>query len=107
MGGERMRMLLKASVLALLMSSVAYGQSLADIARDNRHKQDAKAASIAAKPKVITNDDLSENSETSHSGQRTNTDAPKPLSRSQSASHQAAEHQSAEQWKRLILAQRS
>jgi hypothetical protein len=102
-----MQMFLKASVVALLMSSVAYGQSLADIARDNRNKQEAKAASTAAKPKVITNDDLSGNSETSQSGRRINTDAPKPLSSSQSASRQSAEHQSAEEWKRLILAQRS
>jgi hypothetical protein len=111
-----MRMFLKASVLALLMSSVAYGQSLADIARDNRHKQEAKAASAAAKPKVITNDDLSENAETPpmspQSEQRMKMDAPILPSSSQSAAHQgaehqSAEHQSAEQWKRLILAQRS
>lgn len=106
-----MRMLLKAPVLALLMSSVAYGQSLADIARDNRHKQDAKAASATAKPKVITNDDLSGNSDappmSPQSEQRMKTDAPILPSSHQPASHQAAEHQSAEQWKRLILAQRS
>ncbi len=41
---------LRAKVLsiALLMSSVAYGQSLGDVAKENREKQKAKAAPLTA-----------------------------------------------------------
>jgi hypothetical protein len=40
------------------MGSVAYGQSLGDIARENREKQNAEAAASTTPPKVITNKDL-------------------------------------------------
>jgi hypothetical protein len=50
-------MLLKILAIAMLMGPVAYGQSLGDIARENREKQAAEDAS-AAKPRVITNANL-------------------------------------------------
>ena len=45
--------------IALLMGPMAFGQSLGDIARENREKQSAEdASSSSVKPKVITNKDL-------------------------------------------------
>jgi hypothetical protein len=46
----------------LLLGLAAYGQSLGEIARQYREKQDAEQAS-GAKPKVFTNKDLPENPE--------------------------------------------
>jgi len=54
-------MFLKILAIALLMSLAAFGQSLGDIARANRDKQDAEDEQSAAKPKVITNADLPKN----------------------------------------------
>jgi hypothetical protein len=51
------RMFLKLSAIALLMNLAAYAQSLGDVARENREKQNAEAAS-GTQPKVITNQDL-------------------------------------------------
>jgi hypothetical protein len=48
--------------VAMLMSLAAYGQSLGDIARMNREKQDAQEAS-GVRPRVITNKDLPEDPE--------------------------------------------
>jgi hypothetical protein len=53
------RILLKISAVALLLNLTAYGQSLADIARQYKEKQDA-AETSGVKPKVITNQDLGE-----------------------------------------------
>ncbi|MGA7080290.1 MAG: hypothetical protein WBQ43_08715 [Terriglobales bacterium] len=85
--------------IALLMSSVAYGQSLGDVAKENREKQKAKAAASTAKPKVITNEDLpakpaaiSEESE----------DKTRP-----STSPVPSGGMSSEQWKSLILSRKN
>jgi len=51
------RMFLRTLAIALLMCSTGYGQSLGEIARENRDKQNADPAPTA-KPKVITNKDL-------------------------------------------------
>jgi hypothetical protein len=51
------RMFLRALAIALLMRPAGYGQSLGEVARENRDKQNADA-SPTAKPKVITNKDL-------------------------------------------------
>src|SRR5258708_39889217 len=59
------RTFLKVFSIALLMSSAAYGQSLGDVARQNREKQSAQDASSAAKPKVITNANLPKDPEAS------------------------------------------
>jgi hypothetical protein len=53
---------LKLSAVALLMNLAAYGQSLADVARQYKEKQDA-AETSGVKPKVITNQDLGEGPE--------------------------------------------
>jgi hypothetical protein len=56
------RIFLKISAVALLMNLAAYGQSLADIARQYKEKQDA-AQTSGVKPRVITNQDLGEGPE--------------------------------------------
>ena len=95
------RMFLKILPIALLMSSVVYGQSLGDVARENREKQKAKNASSTAKPKVIANEDLPKNPDADagprESGGKLEAASPKAPSGGQSA----------EQWKRQILAQKS
>jgi len=52
------QILLKSFFIALLMQSAVYGQSLGEVARENRDKQSDEDTSAAAKPKVITNKDL-------------------------------------------------
>jgi hypothetical protein len=52
----------KIFAIAVLMSAAAYAQSLGEVARENKEKQ-AAADSTAAKPKVITNQDLGEGPE--------------------------------------------
>ena len=51
--------------LALLISTASFGQSLGDVARENREeKEKQKAASaLAAQPRVITNKDLPQDPE--------------------------------------------
>jgi acetyl-CoA carboxylase beta subunit len=94
------RIALKILPIALLMSSVVYGQSLGDVARENREKQKTKAASPAAKPKVITNESLPRNP---HAG---------PIEtegklKAASTRVPSGGGQSAEQWKSRILAQKN
>src|SRR5450755_4803758 len=60
--GPMQRMFLKALAIACLMSMPAYGQSLGEIAREYREKQNAQEAS-GAEPKVFTNKDLPANPE--------------------------------------------
>jgi len=60
--GPMQRMFLKALTIAFLMSMPAYGQSLGEIAREYREKQNAQEAS-GAEPKVFTNKDLPANPE--------------------------------------------
>ena len=59
--------------LALLISTAAYGQSLGDVARENREeKEKQKAASAsAAQPRVITNKDLPQDREQTEDGPQT------------------------------------
>jgi hypothetical protein len=110
------RTFLKILAIALLISSAAHGQSLGDIARENRERQNANDASSAAKPKVITNADLPKDPEANSGPSEARSGA------SASASNQAAQDRSAdrrfaqqrlaeqragEQWKRRILAQKN
>src|SRR5579862_4057543 len=60
--GPMQRMFLKALAIACLMSMSAYGQSLGEIAREYREKQNEQEAS-GAEPKVFTNKDLPANPE--------------------------------------------
>ena len=84
--------------IALLMSAVVYGQSLGDIARENREKQKAKDASSTATPKVITNENLPKSPDT---------EARPPQSEEKTAAARISSvGQSAEQWKSQILVQK-
>jgi len=96
-----MRMFLKIAALAVLLSSVAYSQSLGDVARENREKKKAKAASSTAQPKVITNENLPKHPDADagpppEDGGKMTAEAPKAPSADQSA----------EEWKSRILAQK-
>jgi len=88
------------------MISAAYGQSLGDIARANREKQNAENAS-AAQPKVITNANLPKDPDANEEP----AEAPSGASVSstaadhRSAQQRLAEQRAADQWKRQILAQ--
>ena len=92
--------------IALLMISAAHGQSLGDIARANREKQNAENAS-AAQPRVITNANLPKDPEANEerveapSGASVNSTA----ADHRSAQQRLAEQRAADQWKRQILAQ--
>jgi len=94
--------------IALLMISAAYGQSLGDIARANREKQNAENAS-AAQPKVITNANLPKDPDANEEP----AEAPSGASVSstaadhRSAQQRLAEQRAADQWKRQILAQKN
>ena len=97
------RRLLRVLAIALLLELAALGQSLGDIARENRDKQNPGAGSTK-QPAVITNDDL---------GKDLGEDA-KPLAHTASnkADHHPAVEQhpvdqrAAAQWKKQILAQK-
>jgi predicted RNase H-like nuclease (RuvC/YqgF family) len=101
------RMFLKVFAIALFVNSAAYGQSLGDIARENREKQSAQDASSTAKPKVITNANLPKDPDAKQE--------PTEAQSGASVSNKAADHRSAQQrladqrladqWKRQILAQ--
>lgn len=96
--------------IAVLMTSAAYGQSLGDIARENREKRNTDNAA-GNQPKVITNQDLGlpEDAEDSlGSGEAQS--GPSIRARSSAADYRSAEQRraeqrAAEQWKRQILAQ--
>ena len=99
------RVFLKIFAIALLMSLAAYGQSLGDIARENREKK-SEAAS-AAQPKVITNANLPKDPDANQEPAEAQSEA---SASSQAADHRSAqqrlaEQRAADQWKRQILAQ--
>jgi predicted RNase H-like nuclease (RuvC/YqgF family) len=86
----------------------AYGQSLGDIARANREKQNAENAS-AAQPKVITNANLPKDPDANQEPAEAQSGA---SARSQAVDHRSAqqrltEQRAADQWKRQILAQKN
>jgi acetyl-CoA carboxylase beta subunit len=101
-----MRVALKILPIVLLMSAVVYGQSLGDVARENREKQKARDASSNTKPKVITNENLPKNPD-GDAGTRESEEKMETVSPKAPSGGQSAEHQSAEQWKRQILAQKN
>jgi hypothetical protein len=114
--GAMQPVLVKIFAIVLLTSPAAYGQSLGDIARENREKQNAEDGSLATpKPKVITNADLPKDP---------NAGSPQPQSAGnikvadphsadlhsadrRSAQQTLAQQRAADQWKRQILAQKS
>jgi len=116
---------LKILAMALLMSLGAFGQSLGDVARENRDKQNADGAPSTAKPKVITNADLPKNPDAnpgtpeappsasatidSKAADRRSGDQRVANRRSadrRAAEQRLAEQRAADQWKRQILAQK-
>jgi predicted RNase H-like nuclease (RuvC/YqgF family) len=109
------KMFLKIVAIAFLLHLAAYGQSLGEIARENREKQNAEDTSSAAKPKVITNKDLPQdlNANTAPREAQTATSAPanSKIAADRSADihferQRVAEQRAAEQWKRQILTQK-
>jgi predicted RNase H-like nuclease (RuvC/YqgF family) len=83
--------------LAISLGVLCYGQSLGDVAREQRQKQQAKNAQ--AEPKVITNEDLPAHSDSNDSP------ASSPAG-GESAPSQPMGSRSAEEWKAEIAAQR-
>ena len=97
--------------IALVLGSAAYGQSLGDVARENRERQNAEdAVSTTPKPKVITNADLPKDPNAS-------APEPQPLTTGKagdphsdgrhSAPQTVAQQRVADQWKRQILAEKN
>jgi hypothetical protein len=101
------RILLKILAFALLTNLAAYGQSLGDIARENREKQNAASAS-APPPVVITNKDLpgDPDADQSHGDGQPEAGAipTKPASHRAAEPNLAQQH-AVQQWKKQILAQ--
>jgi hypothetical protein len=89
----------------LLMSASVYGQSLGDVARENREK---KAATTSTQAKVITNADLTQDPDGGESaGEAQRAGSPESAGASRKAADQrAAEQRAAERWKQRILAQK-
>jgi len=81
----------------LVIASLAYGQSLGDVAREQRQKQQTKQAQAAAK--VITNEDIPEHADGGVSTVGTG-------SASDPAPSQPMGSKSADQWKAQIAAQK-
>jgi predicted RNase H-like nuclease (RuvC/YqgF family) len=84
--------------IALWMSAAAYGQSLGEVARQNREKQKAKDASSTAKPEVITNENLPKSPDTESRPPQSEEKTP--------AAKISSAAQSAEQWQSQILVQK-
>jgi len=109
-------MFLRILAIALLVNLAAYGQSLGDIARENREKKNIEDPS-AAPPKVITNKDLPKDPNANQGpseaapGATAASSAPdrsaeqRPTEQ-RSAQQRLAEQRAADQWKRQILAQK-
>jgi predicted RNase H-like nuclease (RuvC/YqgF family) len=98
-----------ALAIALLMGVAAHGQSLGDIARENREKK-TEDASVAS-PKVITNKDLPQDPDAgaNAAGSKAADQSPvtpRPVDH-RSAQQRLAEQRAAENWQRQILAQKN
>jgi len=85
--------------LVISLAVLSYGQSLGDVAREKRQKQEAKKT--AAAPKVITNEDLPEHPDSNDSAASSQT------SGSDRSPSRPPGSKSAEQWKEEIAAQRN
>lgn len=99
------RITLDALRLVLLIASGGFGQSLGDVARENRENQKAKAASSAGKHTVVTNENLPKNRDADAEPPESERDVAAASSKIPSAGP-SAEHRSAEEWKSRILAQK-
>lgn len=112
------RMFLRVLAIGLLITAASYGQSLGDVARENREKKSAEDSSSSSPPKVITNKDLQKNADADQEpaeDSKPNVEAPPSASTQRSAQRAAhrsaqqrlAEQRAMDQWKRLILAQKN
>jgi len=112
------RMFLRVAAIALLATSAMYGQSLGDVARENRDKKQSEDAAGTA-PKVITNKDLPKDPDAnlespgtksvasaSASSEATELRPTDPQSADRLAEQRLAEQRAADQWKRQIQAQK-
>ena len=96
--------------LVFLLVTAGYGQSLGDVARENRQKQQAKdkdktKKDDSASHKVITNEDIPEKQDSSASESEDNSASNKDDESGDSAQSSAVT-QSGEQWKAAIQAQK-
>jgi hypothetical protein len=119
--GVMQRMFLRTLAIAFLMQSTGYGQSLGEVARANRDKQNAEDASPTAKPRVITNKDLPKDPNPSPapsqaqpvaSAATSSKDADRlsvehHLAEQRLAEQRLAQQHAADQWKRQILTQKN
>jgi len=87
-------------VLLFLLTSASYGQSLGDVAREQRQKQQTKDPKAAAK--VVTNDEIPESPDAASSSDDTDV-APE----SSTPAPSSAGKKTAEQWKAEIEARKS
>lgn len=106
MKGQRLGRLLFQATPFLFLFATSYGQSLGDVARENREKK-AELASTA--PKVITNADLPKNQDAADDEAQPSQDS--PVSATRPAVHRTTakkppDSRAAEQWRRQILAQK-
>jgi hypothetical protein len=111
-----LRSLAIAIAVITTMISAAYGQSLGDVARENREKKAANTS--AAQPNVITNQDLPKDPEPDQTAPAAQPAIVPPADKSSEqsaadrrteqrfAQQRLAEQRAAEQWKRQILAQK-
>jgi type II secretory pathway pseudopilin PulG len=82
--------------LAMAMAALSYGQSLGDVAREQRQKQAAKKAQTTRK--VLTNEDLPEHSDADESASRSDQNGESPAD--------STDKKPAEQWKQEIEEQK-
>jgi len=89
------------AIFLILLRSASYGQSLGDVAREQRQKQQAKDPKATAK--VITNDEIPESPDASASS----ADDPDSSSDSSAPPASGAGKKTAEQWKTEIEARKA
>jgi hypothetical protein len=99
------RTFFKLLAIALFMDLAAYGQSLGDIARENREKQSVENAS-RPQSVVITNKDLPKDPDSDSGSADLQQSAPgsKPVSHSVEQ-RPSSQQRAVEQWKKQILTQ--
>jgi hypothetical protein len=88
-------------VLLLLLTSASYGQSLGDVAREQRHKRQAKDPKAA--DKVVTNDEIPESPDASTNSSDDTAGAPE----SSTPAASSAGKKTAVQWKSEIEARKT
>jgi hypothetical protein len=102
----KIAILLSSLLSNLLMGTAGYGQSLGDVARQQRQKQQAKKAD--ASRKVITNEDIPEHPESASEAETASGTSGSDSEGGDSSFRSASEvAKSGEQWKAAIQAQKS